>query len=215
MTMRRFILAAALSLALPVVALAQPANPDEPGAGGDEPAGAEAAEHGEHHGVNWTEIFWQTLDFAIVVGAGVYFARKPLAQFLSDRRRNVAEALEEAQRLKAAAEAREKELRDRLNRLNDEMDALRAEMTKAGQEERDRIVADAEAKASRMRRETEFIIEQQLKQLRVDLTKEAVEAAVTAATDVLSREAGAPDQERLGKLYLAELAARAAKEKRS
>jgi F-type H+-transporting ATPase subunit b len=213
--MRRLALAAALALALPVmalpfVALAQPQG--EPGGG--EPA-AEHGEHGEHHGIDWNLMIWQIIDFSAVVFVVVYFGRKPLARFLTERRAGVAEALEEAQRLKAAAEAREKELRERLVKLNDEMAALRADMVKAGVEERDRIVADAEEKAARMRKETEFVIEQQLKQLRVDLTKEAVDAAITAAQEVLSSEASAADQERLGKLYLAELAAAAAKEKRA
>ena len=46
---------------------------------------------------------------------------------------------------------------------------------------RDRIVAEAEARATRMRDDTRFVIEQQMKQLRADLTREAIEAAVNAA----------------------------------
>ncbi len=185
---------AAVLAAVPVVALAQ--------------------EHAEHaaHAVNWNELLWQIIDFLVVVIVLVVFGRKPLAQFLATRRKNVAEALEEAQRLKADAEAKEKEYRGRLERLNDEIDELRKEMIKAGEAERDRIVADAEAKASRMRKETEFVIDQQMKQLRVDLTREAVEAAITAAQEVLTREAGPADQERLSKLYLERLAASKQKE---
>lgn len=192
--MRALKLAAVLVLAAPAVALAQ--------------------EHGAEHAVNWTEMFWQLVNFSVVVAVLVVFGRKPLAAFLATRRKNVAEALEEAQRLKADAEAKEKEFRGRLERLNEEIDELRKEMIKAGEAERDRIVADAEAKAARMRRETEFVIDQQMKQLRVDLTKEAVEAAVAAAQEVLARETGAADQERLSKIYLERLAA-TAKEKRA
>ena len=39
------------------------------------------------------------------------------------------------------------------------------EMIKAGEAERDRIVAQAEEKAARMRKDTNFLIEQQIKQL--------------------------------------------------
>lgn len=184
--MRAWKLAAFALLATPGVALAQ--------------------EHAVE-AVNWNQMIWQIIDFAVVVGVLVVFGRKPIAQYLATRRKNVAEALEEAQQLKAQAEAKEKEFRERLEHLNEEIDELRKEMVAAGEAERDRIVAEAESKAARMRRETEFVIEQQMKQLRVDLTKEAVEAAITAAREVLSRETGPADQERLSKLYLERLAA--------
>ena len=71
--------------------------------------------------------------------------------------------------------------------------------------ERDRIVSEAETKAARLRKETEFLVEQQMKQLRVDLTRAAVEAAVAAAGEVLSRETTAEDRERLARAYVERL----------
>jgi F-type H+-transporting ATPase subunit b len=90
----------------------------------------------------------------------------------------------------------------RLEKLDQEMVRLRAEMVKAGEAERDRIVAQAEEKAARMRKDTQFLIEQQMKQLRKDLTREAASAAVLAAQELLQEKTTADDQDRLAEAYL-------------
>jgi len=78
-------------------------------------------------------------------------------------------------------------------------------MIDAGVAERDRIIADAQSKAERMRKDAQFLIDQQMKQLRIDLTREAVTAAVDAAEKVLREKASPADQERLAREYLQRL----------
>ena len=78
-------------------------------------------------------------------------------------------------------------------------------MVKAGEAERDRIVAEAEKKASRLRKDAEFLIAQRFKLLREELSREAVESAVAAAEAVLRDKANPTDQTRLADAYLARL----------
>jgi F-type H+-transporting ATPase subunit b len=82
---------------------------------------------------------------------------------------------------------------------------IRADMVKAGEAERDRIVAQAEEKAARMRKDAGFLIEQQIKQLRKDLAREAASAAVLAAQDLLQKDTTDSDQDRLAEAYLERL----------
>jgi F-type H+-transporting ATPase subunit b len=121
---------------------------------------------------------------------------------LAERRKEVENELAEAQRLRAEAERRHMETATRLEKLDQEMVQIRGEMIKAGEAERDRIVAQAEEKAARMRKDTSFLIEQQIKQLRKDLTKEAASAAVLAAQDLLQKSTTDSDQDRLAEAYL-------------
>jgi F-type H+-transporting ATPase subunit b len=121
---------------------------------------------------------------------------------LAERRAEVEKELAEAQRLRAEAEQRHLETQARLEKLDEEMLEIRAEMIKAGEAERDRIVAQAEEKAARMRKDTNFLIEQQIKQLRQDLTREASIAAVTAAHELLQETTTDEDQDRLAEAYL-------------
>ena len=88
------------------------------------------------------------------------------------------------------------------DRLDQEMVEIRGEMIKAGEAERDRIVAQAEEKAARIRKDTTFLIEQQIKQLRKDLTQQAANAAVVAAQELLQERTTDADQDQLAETYL-------------
>jgi F-type H+-transporting ATPase subunit b len=142
------------------------------------------------------------VNFGALVLLIAWVIRKKGNPALAERRKQVEAELEEAQRLRAEAEKRHMETATRLEKLDQEMVAIRTEMIKAGEAERDRIVAQAEEKAARMRKDTSFLIEQQIKQLREDLTREAASAAVVAAQDLLQQSTSDADQDRLAEAYL-------------
>jgi F-type H+-transporting ATPase subunit b len=155
------------------------------------------------------------VSFGLLVALGVFFLRSKIRAGLSARKREIEEAVAEANRVRAEAEAKKAELEQRLARLDDELANVRTELLKAAEAERDRIVQDAETKAALLRKDTKFQIEQRMKQLREDLTRETVIAAVRAAEQVLADKTTAADQQRLADAYLAELAKVAQPEVRS
>ena len=164
--------------------------------------------HGDHEELTFKGLlssreFQGTLvNFGALVLLFAWVIRKKGNPALAERRKQVEAELEEAQRLRAEAEKRHMEAATRLEKLDQEMVAIRAEMVKAGEAERDRIVAQAEEKAARMRKDTNFLIEQQIKQLREDLTREAASAAVMAAQELLQQSTTDSDQNRLAEAYL-------------
>lgn len=172
--------------------------------GEEHPPGApHDEEHGEAHGQNWPALILNFLLWGAII---VWLLKKPLTSFLQNRRTAVIEGLEESRRIKAEAEAKHAEYTERLAHLDEELAKLRQEMIQAGEAERDRIIAEAESRAARMRRDAQFVVDQQMKQLKADLTREAIEAAVKAAEEVLTAQTGAADQERLAKAYLGDVA---------
>jgi F-type H+-transporting ATPase subunit b len=181
------LLVVSVALSVPMLALAQ-----------------HGEEHGEH-GLDVTAIAASFFNFFLLIGIFVYLFRAKLNAFLKERRASVETALTEAARMKADAEAKHREYAQRMATLDKELAQIKAEMVAAGQKERDRIIAEAEHKASRMRREAEFIIEQQVKQLRADLSQEAAIAAVAAAEELLARSTTTYDQQRLAQEYLTAL----------
>lgn len=232
--MRRFAslsLAAALSLvalgggfaALAPVVRAQHADEgDEMGHAGEEQGDHEAGaeEGGEHHAPGFGDLFWTTrgpegepplggrfLAFFIWLGIIVYFGQKPLTEFLRTRRSAILDGLEEAKRLEAAATAKHEEYTARIENLDAELAKLREDFKRAGMEERDRMVAEAAERAHKMHAEAHFLVEQQIKTLRDDLTREAIEAAVSAADKILRERATGADQQRLADEYLTRLRA--------
>lgn len=192
---------------------------------GGEPAGegaehgAEAAEGGHggghgggHHGhFNFADHLFggaetppflaNIVNFLALCAILYFIARKPLSSYLTERRREIEEGLLESKRIKEQAETKHRDYKERLARLDTELANLKKEIVAAGEKERDRIVADAEKTAARMRRETEFLVEQELKQLRIDLRHEIVEEAVRTAERVLRERVTADDQRRLADEY--------------
>lgn len=167
-----------------------------------------AGDHGELTvtGLLNDRVFQGTvINFLVLVALLAWVIRKKANPALAARRAEVEKELAEAQRLRADAERRHRETATRLEKLDQEMAQIRHEMVKAGEAERDRIVAQAEEKAARMRRDTSFLIEQQIKQLRKELTQQAANAAVLAAQALLQKETTSADQDQLAEAYLTRL----------
>jgi F-type H+-transporting ATPase subunit b len=205
--------AAALSIALLLFG-ATPAFAQEHGAEVEHEAEEAHQAEGEHHGGSFSmfdlpknqEFLGAVFNFGLLLLLFTAFALPKIRASLSARRKEIEESLAEAQRMKAEAEAKRAEYQSRLDKLDSELDTIRKEMARAGREERDRIVADAEKKASRMRQDTRFVIDQQLKSLREELLREAVRSAVETAEKVLRETVTSADQQRLADEYLARLA---------
>jgi F-type H+-transporting ATPase subunit b len=188
---------------------------------GEHPAEATSSAHQEHEegegpaSINWTEFGGETppyiamlINFGILAAGYYLLGKRPVAAALQDRRTSIAKEIEEAQRMKAEAEGRAKVYQAKLESLEQEVHTAREGLIRAGEAERDRIVAEAEAKAERMRKDAEFLVAQELKQIRQDLLHDTVEAAVTAAEELLRRRVTAADHERLAEDYLADLGAK-------
>src|SRR5258708_8822510 len=151
-----------------------------PGAKGA-PEGADAKEEPEEEEtgpapMNWSEFDKETPPFVAmlinfgILAAGYYLlGKKPIAAGLHARRDAIAKEIEEAQRMRAEAEQRAKIYQAKLETLEDEVRMAREALVRSGEAERDRIVAEAEANAERMRNDTQFVVEQELKQMRQDL----------------------------------------------
>ncbi|MDB4973568.1 MAG: synthase sector subunit b [Myxococcaceae bacterium] len=169
---------------------------------------AEGAAHTPHeaHGWDSTGLLASFVNFAVLLLLFVYLFKDSLKSFLTKRRAEIEQQLLEAARLKTEAEAKHKEYSDRLAKLDSELAQIRLDMIESGKRERDRIIAEAEHKAARMRHEAQFMIEQQVKQLRVDISREAADAAVSAAHELLLRATTTYDQQRLSQEYLTALA---------
>jgi F-type H+-transporting ATPase subunit b len=177
---------------------------------------AASAQHHEDAGpapINWLTLGGESPPFvAMVVNFGILVAgyyllgKKPIAAALQSRRDSIAKEIEEAQKMKREAEDRAKTYQAKLERLEEEVRTAREALLHTGEAERDRIVAEAEGKAERMRRDAEFLVEQELKQIRQDLLRDTLETAVAAAQQLLQSRVTPADQERLAEDYLSQLA---------
>jgi F-type H+-transporting ATPase subunit b len=145
------------------------------------------------------------INFGILIGGYYLLGKDAVGAGLKARRDSIQKDIEEASRMRQEAEERAKKYQARLEGLEQEMAQARDALVRSGEAERDRIVKEAEAKAERMRKDAEFLVEQEMKQIRLDLWKDAVDAAVVAAEELLKKRVTPADQERLAEEYLADL----------
>ncbi len=156
---------------------------------------ATAAEPG-HGGLPWGDIVKQALNFGILVGILVYFLRKPISNFLKDRREILIKAMEEAAR--ANEEAREKlaQMEEKLAHLDKEVEELNRNMEKEAKAEFEKLKTLTQDEIERIREQATVAGEQVVKKAREELRKEAAELSIKSAEEIVSKTITEEDQKR-------------------
>jgi F-type H+-transporting ATPase subunit b len=150
--------------------------------------------------------FWgAVVNFALLVWLLRRMAKKPLQNFLTQRREDIESGILEATDEKRRAEAVFNEYTERLKTLDRELAKLRQDVAQAAERDRARIVAEADETVARFRADTEALVARQASELQAQIRREVVEAATSAAERAV-REASTPeDQRRLAEAFVREL----------
>jgi F-type H+-transporting ATPase subunit b len=158
------------------------------------PALARAAGGGEEHGASH---LWEWLNLALMVGVLIYFARKPVAGYLAERRSVISRDLQSAEQLLKDAEARLAEWRGRAARLDDEVESIKRLVREAAELDAARIVGEAHAVAERIRRDAAAAVVREAQRARARLRQETAELAVSSAERLLREKVEPADGDRL------------------
>jgi F-type H+-transporting ATPase subunit b len=177
---------------------------------GEAEAGVEhEGEHEHAHGLmgilSNTQFWAAVINFSLLLLVLRKLGQKPLAEFLITRRKQMERDMNAAAEMKAKAEAKFQEYSKRLEQLDADMAKLRSDIEKGAEEDKRRIVAEAEDATRRLKQETEIVIEQYSKSLNADVRREMVEAAVAAAEKLLRDNIGDADQQRLAARFVQDL----------
>lgn len=160
-----------------------------------------AEESGAHQGggvhIPWGEILKQAINFLLLAGVLVYFLRKPLSSFLKERSELLRKAIDDA--AKARAEAAEKlaAIETRTAKLADEIAGMNTKMDVEAAAEARRLQETVAAEISRIRAQSEFTGEQEVKKAREELRREASLLSAQAAEEIVRKTLSPTDQERL------------------
>jgi F-type H+-transporting ATPase subunit b len=206
------LIAIACALALPAGAFA---SEDEHAAAAGEAHGGAAHEAaaGEHGGgahaapaFDAKRFGWQMLNFAVLVFLLVKFGGPAVSKALAARSQQIKSDLASAAEARAAAQARFEKQEKRLAALESEIAAIVAGIKQEAEAEKARLIAMAEDRARRIREESEFIIEQQVKQAEEDLRREVAAQAVALAEQIVRAQLGAADQQRMVDTFVGDVA---------
>jgi F-type H+-transporting ATPase subunit b len=145
------------------------------------------------------------LNTALLFGLLIKFARKPVAQGLSDRRQRIMRGIDDASAMKEEAKGELAMYRDKLENLDAEIERVKKEMRETAEAERQRILGEAAARRLRLEQEARILIDQELKAVREQLTRETAEAALRSARELLKTHVTTDDHRRLCEQYLTTL----------
>ena len=164
-----------------------------------------AAGGGEEHVDTKAQLIdfaWRIVNFAILLFILYKLMWKKMKGFFAGRREGIKASLEEAEVVKADAEKKFKEYDEKIKKAEEEIQGI-SEMIKAqGEEEKKRIIADAERASVKMKEDAKARMEQELKKAKNELRLEASELAVQMAEDILKKKVTKEDHESMVREYL-------------
>ena len=173
-----------------------------------------AAENpGEGHGegapeVDAKKLIFQFVNFGVLLFILVKFGGGAMNKALKARHEQLKADLASAAELKAAAEVKLAEQEKRLSSLETEIADMRRTLALEAEGEKARLIAAAEERVGRIKTETAFLIEQQVRDASERLRRESAEAALKIAEEILRRSIGAADQQKLLDTFVGNVEAR-------
>jgi F-type H+-transporting ATPase subunit b len=157
--------------------------------------GGEAA---AHEGGQGLDLLYRFINFALLVIILVVVIKKtPVKDFLSARRQDIKRRLEELERDRKASEDRYRALERKLSESEKQRDELMAQYKAEGLAEKEKIVAAAKMKAQEILKQADLTIMREIEAAKQRLRNEVAEAATRKAQEILRKEMGEKDQDRL------------------
>jgi F-type H+-transporting ATPase subunit b len=136
-------------------------------------------------------------NWGVLVGMIVLMARKHLPAALRRRKEQIVEGMQAAARMKEESSRRLAEYQKKLDTIGQEIERVKAEMVRAGELERQRILAEAVERRTRMERDARRLIETELQNAAEELRREVASHALRFAEETVRRALLPADQQRL------------------
>lgn len=150
------------------------------------------ASNGGEHGSSMMEWVWKFVNFAILVIVLVVFMRKPVVAYLKSRTELIEKSIKEASEAKALAEQALKEVEDKLQLKDQDIQKIIDAAIKSAETEKDTLIEDGGKMSEKILDQAKINIEQELKkakeQLKADASKLAIDLAEKKLTQKMSDE---------------------------
>jgi F-type H+-transporting ATPase subunit b len=161
---------------------------------------------GAHHpdsGAQMKDLGWRVLNFAVLLGIIIWALKKAdVKGSLAARQAEIEKSLKDAESARDAAEAKLRDYSTRLDQASKEIDELHAAIIREGEQEKDRIIAEANTAAAKIVAQAALSAEQETVKARNELRTEAAKLAVEIATGKLTGAIQKNDHDRFVGEYL-------------
>ena len=147
--------------------------------------------HGEAHASNplaWPKVkdfIWRTLNFIALLALLAYFGGKPVINALRGRQERIAGELADLTAKRDAAEQSYREFTAKIAGMEKEMEQLVEQAVAQAQNEKARILAEAERAAGEIKRQAEAAVQAEVAAAKRRLREEVAEEAAKMAEDLI------------------------------
>ena len=154
-------------------------------------------------GAQMKDFGWRVLNFAVLIGIIVWALKKAdVKGSLAARQTDIEKSLKDAEAARDAAEAKLLEYSVKLDQASKEIDELHAAIIREGEQEKNRIIAEANIAAEKIVAQAALSAEQETVKARNELRAEAARLAVEIATVKLTGAIQKNDHDRFVGEYL-------------
>ncbi len=150
---------------------------------------------------DWTDTF-RVMNFAVLAIALFYLLRKPVAQALSGRIKEIQDQLNDLEARKKDAEKSLADYKEKLSHLDQEAEKIIAEYKRQGEDAKARILKEAESAATKLEDQARRTIDHEFKIAKLKLQEDILEEALQKAEEIVKSGISSEDQDRLVDEYL-------------
>ena len=174
-----------------------------------------SAHGGEHHSkelnfFDWSggadgntpPLLYMAINFIIVGFLVFLIMRKGIGSQIRTRQKNLVDALEEANMLKAEAEKALAAAKEKSDSMDLEMARIRQDILNGAKSEAQRITEESQRRAERMQADTSALITQEVARMSQAIRTEVVEDIIATAEKKLTEKIKKADQDKLAANYL-------------
>lgn len=140
---------------------------------------------------------WRILNFAILVFVLVKFVGKPLKAFLKQRTEMIEKSIKEAREAKEIAQKALFEVEERLKLKDSEVAEILSVAKVTGEEEKKRLIEDAERLKVRILEQAKANIDHEVKMAKEAIKAEAVEEAIKLSEEKIKSRLTKKDQDKI------------------
>jgi F-type H+-transporting ATPase subunit b len=150
---------------------------------------------------------WEAGNLLLLLGVLVYLGRKPVLNYMSERRLRIQDNLASSERLLSEAEARLAEWNQKASKLDVEIEELRQMARERAEQEKAQILEDARVTAERIKRDAASGVDREVERAKQALRDEAADLSVELAGKLLQEQVTDGDRDRLVDEFVAEIEA--------
>ena len=148
------------------------------------------------------DLFWRTVNFIALLIILIKFLAKPIGNALAGRRQQVINELETLQEKRNTAERSYKEFEARLAGMEKEMEGIVQRAIAQAENEKVKILVDAEKAAEDIKRQAEAAIQAEIVEAKRALRDEIADQAAVMAEELIKKNLTPEDQVKITEQYL-------------